>query len=306
MITENQIWMQPTFSKINPSGKNLETLVNQVESYFKNITGTIPVLFPSARSAISAIFEIKNLKRNHTIYAPAWSSHCLWETIGRRSNPVSQWVKNIDSALIVHKWGHVTSSPKAELNQIIIEDSVDSLLVSNEALFPNQGSFEIQSLPKLIGSYSGGLVYCKSESDREQLISLRSLGSAELAKRQDELKLKTAQGENQNEDWHPFEWKNFSLIDQQVEQILLALPNYEKSILSSERRSKLLQTIYPIKTTQGRIPTAWPIPPNEETPTWHFDINLSALNPNYIKVGGLPLHAEISDVEFDRVLKKLP
>ena len=42
-----------------------------------------------------------------------------------------------------------------------IEDSVDSIILDKSAMFPNNSKFEIFSLPKIIGSVQGGLIFSR-------------------------------------------------------------------------------------------------------------------------------------------------
>ena len=51
-----------------------------------------------------------------------------------------------------------------EKNIKIIEDSVDSIILHKNDLFTNKGDFEIVSLPKIIGSISGGIIITKNKS----------------------------------------------------------------------------------------------------------------------------------------------
>ena len=53
---------------------------------------------------------------------------------------------------------------KKTIKTIIIEDSTDSIHLNKKSLFLNTNSkFEVVSLPKIISSYSGGLIYTKDK-----------------------------------------------------------------------------------------------------------------------------------------------
>jgi hypothetical protein len=305
MIREAQLWMQPAVESIDPADGDAASLVDDVERFFEEFLHTRPVAFPSARAALSAIFTVANLTRARTVYAPPWSSHCLWDTIGRYANPTSRWSPGIDAAIVVHKWGHVTRLDATRQDLLIIEDSVDSLLTGPSGLFPNHGSFEIQSLPKLIGSYSGGLAYCRSGADRKRLVRLRATGDASLARTQDALKFEAARSQADPARWHPWEWRNFALTSRAVKDIQRALPRYRESVAVCTQRMTQLQVRYPMNRPEGRVPTVWVTPIAGTFPVMHVDVRHSVTTPQYVKAGSLPIHAGISEREFSDALRDL-
>ena len=56
---------------------------------------------------------------------------------------------------------------KAHTN--LIEDSADSLYLQNTELFKGNGKFEIWSLPKILGTFSGGVLLCKNIKDYHEI-----------------------------------------------------------------------------------------------------------------------------------------
>ena len=67
--------------------------------------------------------------------------------------------------LIYHQWGY---SHKSKMKNII-EDSVDSLYFPGSNLLSKGGLFEIWSLNKILGSSSGGVLWCKNKEDAEKI-----------------------------------------------------------------------------------------------------------------------------------------
>ena len=63
--------------------------------------------------------------------------------------------------IIYHQWGVTFNCNYKPL----IEDSVDSLYERNTPLFQGGAKFEIWSLPKILGTTSGGILWCKKEKD---------------------------------------------------------------------------------------------------------------------------------------------
>ena len=137
-------------------------LINSIESYFQEQYGFRVVLFPSARAGIGSILRFLKIDRSNEVFVNKWVSYCIFNTVGRFTN-ISTNFKNPDLALAIHKWGFKQIIPKKN-NIEIIEDSVDSIITNKNDLFLNESEFEIVSLPKIIGSVSGGIVITKNES----------------------------------------------------------------------------------------------------------------------------------------------
>ena len=133
----------------------------KIENFFKKKFGYNVKLFPSGRAAIATIIRFLKINRSNEVFTDKWSSHCLFNTIGAYTN-VNTSLHDPDLVICIHKWGKIKKI-KVKKNFKIIEDSVDSLIINKRALFPNKGEFEIFSLPKIIGSISGGLVVSKNK-----------------------------------------------------------------------------------------------------------------------------------------------
>jgi putative PLP-dependent aminotransferase (TIGR04422 family) len=157
------------FTGTNDPVKNRE-LYHQIESFFSNLFNVDVILMPSGRSAISALLKYYGLNRSHTVFAPKWTSHCVWDMITRLANPESVYSSTCNGAIVVHKWGNIEKLSQPA-NHIVIEDSVDSLILDTSTLFPNNGDFEIISLPKTIGSYTGGLILARNQQKASELRS---------------------------------------------------------------------------------------------------------------------------------------
>ena len=133
----------------------------KIENFFEKKLGYNVKLFPSGRAAIAIILRFLKINRSNEVFTEKWSSHCLFNTIGAYTN-INTTLNNPDIVICIHKWGKI-KKVKIKKKFKIVEDSVDSLIVNKKALFPNKGEFEIFSLPKIIGSISGGLVVSKNK-----------------------------------------------------------------------------------------------------------------------------------------------
>ncbi len=133
---------------------------NTEKELHKMFPSGYPVLCSSGRVALYIAINESNLDRSKKINLYPYASHCVLNTIGRLTNPNPYMSENqID--IIYHQWG-VTFNCN---HKPLIEDSVDSLYERNTPLFQGGAKFEIWSLPKILGTTSGGILWCKKEKD---------------------------------------------------------------------------------------------------------------------------------------------
>jgi putative PLP-dependent aminotransferase (TIGR04422 family) len=165
-MTDNQ-WPSPytNFKRYDSSlsETNNVGLTRSIESFFEDKFNVDAVLTPSARAAIALIVRYKGINRSHRVFVSKWSSHCMFNTIGAFSNPTVDFVGIPDVIIVNHKWGYPVYLENKYEDSLLLEDSVDSIFLSSKALFPNNSEFEFISLPKVIGSFSGGIVFSKDK-----------------------------------------------------------------------------------------------------------------------------------------------
>ena len=157
--------VSPKFLK--DSSLDRSKITQELETFFSTKLGYPCILLPSGRSAISLALMSLDINRNHTVFAPKYSSYCVWNGLGRFTNPSIQINKDIDLILAVHKYAEIYSLKKSNKKHIIIEDSCDSLIKEKESMFPLGGAFEIFSLPKIMGTYGGGILACSSSAHEQ-------------------------------------------------------------------------------------------------------------------------------------------
>lgn len=123
-----------------------------------------PVLCSSGRVALFIAIKEYNLMREDHVNLFPYASQCVINSIALLTNPIP-YRKNEKSDIIYHQWGI-----NCEVDYIpLIEDSVDSLYEVNTPLFSQGANFEIWSLPKILGTTSGGILWCKNKSDAEKI-----------------------------------------------------------------------------------------------------------------------------------------
>ena len=177
MINKYFIWPESKIANaLSSCWKIIST--EQVENkLFKMFPSGYPVLCSSGRSALALAIEVSNKTRGDLVGLFPYASHCVIEAVSRTTTPLlGPTAIQADLRIVYHQWGYVQEK-KLPLNTI--EDCVDTLCVPGTKLFPGGGSFEIWSLPKILGTTSGGILWCKNQEKALQIKELRdSRGSS--------------------------------------------------------------------------------------------------------------------------------
>ncbi len=131
-----------------------------------------PVLCSSGRSALSLVLQNLKMTRSNTIGLFPYASHCVIDAVSRNCTPLfGKDSINANVRIVNHQWGFVQEK-NLKLNAI--EDCADTLCKSGTDLFPAGGSFEIWSLPKILGTSSGGILWCRDEKTAIEIRNLRN------------------------------------------------------------------------------------------------------------------------------------
>lgn len=248
-----------SLSRESDSKQFRRDLYEDIEKFFAEKYKCHALLFPSGRSALSAIMQFKKCSRNDVVYTSKWVSKCVFDVIGAYSNPSVIMGEEVTKVLLVHKWGKVYKAPARFKGEGIIEDSVDSFLRDESALFPNGGEFEVLSLPKLIGCSAGGIALTRNEYFVSFVRSLQGT-NMELADWQSRLKLKRMTSFS---GWADAELSNFTLVERDLLAIIDRLSHWEscqKIIL--ERLNALSQKVARedlFHTTEKRLGPVLPL-----------------------------------------------
>ena len=132
--------------------------------------GGIPVLFSSGRAALTYSLLINGLSRGDKVGTFPFASHCVLDAVSRVATPVA--LDNLVSHKVVfQQWGF---SQHHGLSANDVEDCADSLLMPGGELFQGGGGFEIWSLPKILGTTGGGILWCRSSDAAAALQRLRN------------------------------------------------------------------------------------------------------------------------------------
>jgi putative PLP-dependent aminotransferase (TIGR04422 family) len=137
------------------------------DKLFQMFPSGYPVLCSSGRAALTLAIEKSDKNRGDLVGLFPYASHCVIEAVSRVTTPLSgPTAIHADLRIVYHQWGYVQEK-NLPLNTI--EDCVDTLCVPGTKLFPSGGSFEIWSLPKILGTTSGAVLWCKNQQVAERL-----------------------------------------------------------------------------------------------------------------------------------------
>jgi putative PLP-dependent aminotransferase (TIGR04422 family) len=237
------------------------------------------------------------------------------EAVSHICTPVTIDAKpgSISAALVYHQWGHVHQACFAPEVRII-EDSVDSLLMPGRSPFVANGHFVLWSLPKVLATQSGGVVFCRSRDDADELRCVRAQRRSSAL--QAFLRLKSKTSAIAALYWNGAEAMQGTLVSPLRRQVLRRLRTIEQVIDQRltllQKLSSQLRTLY---ESSGRLPSNLPLHvPANSALVWAADgpvtsglrsFNLARRSPNsqWMKVAPLPVHLDVSWPVLQELLK---
>lgn len=147
--------------------------VSEIEEKMRSMFPTgYPVLCSSGRAALVLALIESKVSRSDLVGVFPFASHCVLDAISRIATPLSGiCASTVSLRIVYHQWGYVQET---KLSPNTIEDCVDTLCVPGTKLFPGDGHFEIWSLPKILGTTSGGVLWCREEETATRLRGFRN------------------------------------------------------------------------------------------------------------------------------------
>jgi len=281
-----------------------------LETFFPD---AVPVLFSSARSGLSACLQLLKISRSEIVWCPPYSSHCVLESIARFATPSTTDICNAKVALIYHQWGFVHRH-EVQSDMTLIEDAVDTFFLPGTNPFASNGRFVLWSLPKVIATTWGGVVFCRNYDDAKILRTIRAERSG-LQKFQALLRLAGDYSVTAGKYWHGNESMNGGLPSYALRQIqasLATIPTIAKhrECMLEIVRSKKID----FQMHKGRLPSNIPIKLQFGMEKWWgseclFSAGLRSISMahdfsknEWSRVAPLPVHQDISE----SVLNLLP
>jgi putative PLP-dependent aminotransferase (TIGR04422 family) len=130
-----------------------------------------PVLCSSGRAALNLVLTQKGANRGDFVGVFPFASHCVLDSISRIATPLCG-PTSLEASLrvVYHQWGFVQEE---FLSSNSIEDCVDTLCLPGTKLFPGGGGYEIWSLPKILGTSSGGVLWCRDKDAADAIKAKR-------------------------------------------------------------------------------------------------------------------------------------
>lgn len=230
------LWPSPQKFKFDKKiNKFPDSKLEYIENFFsKEYKSKYCVLTSSARVGILLILKFKKFNRSKIIKIPKWSSHCLYDAIGSLTNISCIDDKKNNCELIVHQLGNTFNYQRK--TSLIIDDSADSLPTEDFVPFLNSKFSEVISLPKIIGSYSGGIILTNNKKLFLDLKSKQKL-ALEFSKKQSLRKYECLLMKKNNFDWHYHESFNISVDENTVINVYDNLKNFylNKKIITKRR-----------------------------------------------------------------------
>lgn len=298
--------------KINLSHKNykIKKKIDHIEDFFLNSTGFRPILFPSARACLSLIFKYYKFNRSKNIFINKWSPFCIQSLTTYYSN-ITTNISDSDLVLLNHRYGKNQFLKKNYKNKIIIEDSADSIHLNKKSLFLNTNSkFEVVSLPKIISSYSGGLIYTKDKLFYNFAKKFQKKNKV-LGILQSKKKINYFRNLKKKVSWLLDEFNNTYLDQKDLNNIIFNLKNFEinKNIIINRR--KIIEKTFNLKPSH--VSKIGPVfifskkyfKTKKKLPIYHIHSDEFIENQNFEKCIILPIHYSIGNKEFTNSLESL-
>lgn len=171
MARSHFLWPKGNVRRALVSAPRLAS-VSVIEKQLKRMFPTgHPVLCSSGRAALVLALIESGVSRSDLVGVYPYASHCVLDAISRIATPLSgPTATTAPLRVVYHQWGYVQ---EIDLPQNSIEDCVDTLCIPGTNLFPGGGRFEVWSLPKILGTTSGGVLWCRDEETANTIRCLR-------------------------------------------------------------------------------------------------------------------------------------
>jgi len=291
----------------------------RIEEYFYRLTGYEVIVFSSARNALFTVVEALEMSRNSKVYIPPYSALCLYECFGRKIN-ISTDLMSPDLVLINHKWGTHQITNSNNETALLIEDSCDAFLGSEDLMFPNNGRVQVISLPKILGTVSGGLLFFRDSKD-PLLPKLRQMQMT--GKTRNSLFLKKYVyyrfDMKRQKNWEQIEFESRGVSWADTLQILNALPEYDSNRRKLQARrdsvASLMNKVNPTNKYLGPVAIISSLNSPLDVLTlhkgsilkiYHLDCSFrNGENKPYSEVAIFPIHLGISDKVFNENLMRI-
>ncbi len=269
------------------------------------------LLLSSGKSAIVSCLKALNIQREEYIGYSPYSNSCIFRTIGEMGSPIPLSInQNFKCSLIFHQWGYIQKHNSE--SDVLIEDSVDSLILNNKTLFPNNGDFEIISLSKTLSLPYGAIVFCKNKDLYNELKIIRDRNK-KLSKIQSILKYFSKHSQTLENYWQLMEIYNAhpgNILNNLIKE---KFKNYNMIVEDRIKKIELLKDFIEFKIELNRLPCVIPVSYEKldinivskinilKHTARHLNVNFETKKWNLKKFLPVPIHQDISMQEIEKI-----
>jgi putative PLP-dependent aminotransferase (TIGR04422 family) len=272
-----------------------------------------PVLCSSGRSALFLALCQSKAARKDLVGVFPFASHCVIDAISRVATPLAgTFSVSADLRIAYHQWGYVQ---EFSLPKNTIEDCVDTLCKPGAKLFPGGGSLEIWSLPKILGTTSGGVLWCSDEKTADSIRVLRDARGGSLFQWLLRLLAKNKLGlynyweGAECESGKPSRLQTGEILkailgwNQTVEQRVLKMESsWHLALKNLEKPVDRLPSVIPVKIDiSDKTLAEWGISSGQRT----MEIIEQDGQRSMIRVLPLPIHQDVNNSWLEKVISEL-
>jgi putative PLP-dependent aminotransferase (TIGR04422 family) len=179
----------------------------------EKFVGGFPVVLSSGRSAMKLI--IQEFWEENEISLFPYASQCVVNAI-QAAGVVPYTRTNFTSEIIYNQWGQLDRGCK---QTPFIEDSCDTFLPEGSRVLLLGAQFEVWSLPKILGSRFGAVIWCRNQEDAIRLRGIRDTSRGGILKKQVLRNSRNLTKWNYKE-WETCEFNSFKLSKYEYASIL--------------------------------------------------------------------------------------
>ena len=262
MSPSHFLWPKPNVYRCITRSFDLTPVSSIEQKLCSMFPSGYPVLFSSGRSALVAVLKFLGYSRSDHIGVFPYASYCVLESIARVATPSKASIYH-DANIIYHQWGYSQIYPYAY--NPIIEDSVDTLVRPSTELFVANSNYEIWSLPKIIASVGGGVLWCKSEASATEIRLLRDQTHNAFIIWL--LRLFGYKSHFFNLLWHSLESSHGCPSKFQTSEINLGLIQWDSLVKDREEKLRLCSQFIPswLEISYDRLPSVVPVVLKDDT-----------------------------------------
>jgi putative PLP-dependent aminotransferase (TIGR04422 family) len=291
-------------------GVSLEALETKLGSLFPS---GHPVICSSGRAALTLCVAHQKLTRADAVDIFPFASHCVLDAVARNATPRTYSGSATQLRIAYHQWGYVQ---ERALNPSTIEDCADTLCAPSTSLFPGGGKLEIWSLPKIVATLGGGVIWCRSKADALSVQQLRDQAGGKTSQW-----LMRLLGH-----WFPLAhlwWQGAEASlgrpsSLQLGEIAAALDNWDNVVQDRREKLEIARPLAPawLSMLPGRLPSVMPVELGESSDkladefrlsagTRHFEVVEAADQRRFVKVLPVPIHQTMDKTSLEIIVRRL-